>query len=467
MFFDPELQLSNCFSLGWQLYMRVASVDLATARVTEDRLADVLNDSGFHHSAVSRMTKIVEPQVIGQGIANCPEPGGFVAANRCTVKLEDMPFLFANGPEHLTCNRAQRNLSSLASCCFGAADVQHTQVEIDMLPELVQDFSSSQPGVKGHQDHPAQVSGSCIEQLLLIEHAEYASFLANAMQFAESAETWGIITPELAELYEKAGYYAHYHLFDLRLAERLYRKCISICDSLQMDPKKCLSARRSLGLLLQFQGSVEEGEALLAKAVDTAETGRDAIELADSLNDIGVFYRHQHRHREAESCLTRTIAIRQKELGDQHPETIKARHDLALLYDVEGRFTEAEPLYQAAVQIFLERFGSSHIYSATVLHNYGKHWHKRNQLGSAEQFYRDAVSGFESSVGKDNPRTMVALQGLARIYEQIGNLQAAEAAFARVFATRFRMFGREHELTARAERTLCRVRQKQANVLNQ
>src|SRR6185437_7638328 len=52
LLFNPELQLSNCFSFGWQLHVRVASVDLATAGVAEDGLSYVLNHSGFHHSAV-------------------------------------------------------------------------------------------------------------------------------------------------------------------------------------------------------------------------------------------------------------------------------------------------------------------------------------------------------------------------------------------------------------------------------
>ncbi len=58
--------------------------------------------------------------------------------------------------------------------------------------------------------------------------------------------------------------------------------------------------------------------------------------------------------------LERSLAIREKELGANHPNTAVSLNNLAGLYESTGRYTEAEPLYVRAVEIVENNLGINH-----------------------------------------------------------------------------------------------------------
>ena len=54
------------------------------------------------------------------------------------------------------------------------------------------------------------------------------------------------------------------------------------------------------------------------------------------------------------------LALRQKLLGDDHPDVATSFNNLALLYDSQGKYSEAEPLYIQALNILEQRLGVDH-----------------------------------------------------------------------------------------------------------
>ena len=65
------------------------------------------------------------------------------------------------------------------------------------------------------------------------------------------------------------------------------------------------------------------------------------------LNNLAGLYQAQGRYAEAEPLYRRSLAIREKALGPEHPDVGAALNNLAVLYRAQGRYAEAEPLYQA------------------------------------------------------------------------------------------------------------------------
>ncbi len=49
--------------------------------------------------------------------------------------------------------------------------------------------------------------------------------------------------------------------------------------------------------------------------------------------------------------LQRSLAIREKVLGPEHPDVATALSNLAFLYYTQGRYAEVEPLYQRSLAI--------------------------------------------------------------------------------------------------------------------
>ena len=71
-----------------------------------------------------------------------------------------------------------------------------------------------------------------------------------------------------------------------------------------------------------------------------------------------------------EPLLKRSLAIREKQLGDNHPDVATSLNNLASLYESQGKYEEAEPLYQRAIAILLEKLGKNHPNTQTGTMNY-------------------------------------------------------------------------------------------------
>jgi tetratricopeptide (TPR) repeat protein len=93
-------------------------------------------------------------------------------------------------------------------------------------------------------------------------------------------------------------------------------------------------------------------------------------EAAYLLNAAGYYLKERGRYREAESMYQRALAIRERQLGAQHPDTAQSLNNLAMLYYVQGKYTEAEPLYQRAISIFERQLGTEHSNTRAVRRNY-------------------------------------------------------------------------------------------------
>jgi tetratricopeptide (TPR) repeat protein len=84
---------------------------------------------------------------------------------------------------------------------------------------------------------------------------------------------------------------------------------------------------------------------------------------------LALLYYFQGKYKEAEPLYQQALALRQKLLGDDHPDVATSLNNLALLYYSQGKYKEAEPLYQQALNIFEQRLGIDHPHTIIVRGN--------------------------------------------------------------------------------------------------
>lgn len=68
--------------------------------------------------------------------------------------------------------------------------------------------------------------------------------------------------------------------------------------------------------------------------------------------------------------LERALAIEEKVLSPDHPDSASTLNTLALLYQSQGRYADAEPLFQRALTINEKAVGPMHPRLAQALENY-------------------------------------------------------------------------------------------------
>jgi tetratricopeptide (TPR) repeat protein len=73
--------------------------------------------------------------------------------------------------------------------------------------------------------------------------------------------------------------------------------------------------------------------------------------VARSLNNLAALYQAQGQYAEAEALYKRSLAIKEKALGPDHPDVATSLENLAVLCRATNRAKEADALGQRAARI--------------------------------------------------------------------------------------------------------------------
>src|SRR5260370_28512666 len=93
------------------------------------------------------------------------------------------------------------------------------------------------------------------------------------------------------------------------------------------------------------------------------------LDAASLLHRVGWYLNDRARYREAEPLYQRALAIREQQLGPEHPDTASSLNNLAVLYRAQGKYEQAEPLLKRALAIAEQQSGPQHPVTATKLNN--------------------------------------------------------------------------------------------------
>ncbi len=82
--------------------------------------------------------------------------------------------------------------------------------------------------------------------------------------------------------------------------------------------------------------------------------------VGDFFNSFGNIYYHLGLYQKAEPLHLKALNIREKILGEEHPDTASSYNNLAGLYESMGQYQKAEPLYLKDLQINEKILGEEH-----------------------------------------------------------------------------------------------------------
>jgi tetratricopeptide (TPR) repeat protein len=135
--------------------------------------------------------------------------------------------------------------------------------------------------------------------------------------------------------------------------------------------------------------------------------GADHPDTATSLNNLAGLYSSQGRYEAAEPLYIRSLEILEQVLGADHPATATSLNNLAGLYSSQGRYEAAEPLYLRCLEIFLEKLGQDHPNTQTVQKNFRSFVQTVIEAGGASLAEQSRAAELS-----DHPLTQAILQEL-------------------------------------------------------
>jgi tetratricopeptide (TPR) repeat protein len=205
-------------------------------------------------------------------------------------------------------------------------------------------------------------------------------------------------------------------------------------------------------LVLVYREAADYGRAWhyaeRALAIAEAQRMMETAEGATVLGNLGAIVEMQGETADAKKWLGRALEIRERLLGEGHPQVAETLNDLALAYSMEGRFDTARGLYRRALAI-LEAQPDAKGTLAAVLNNLGKMEGQEGRLKEAEGILRRSVRESERVFGERHANTAAGLVSLAEVLRLRHHYREAEEVLHRAEGINAVSFGAEHPRMAR------------------
>ncbi len=239
--------------------------------------------------------------------------------------------------------------------------------------------------------------------------------------------------------------------------------CAEAIEEYQLVFLECAQLLDRTATYLQDSAQYAEAELFYKRALAIKENnlGLEHPDTAFTLSNLAGLYRDQARYMEAEPLCKQALAIYEHTLGAEHPDTAFILHNLARLYRDQAKYMEAEPLYKQALAIYENTLSPNHPDIATTLHNFAGLYRDQGKYVEAEPLYKRALAIRESQLGSDHPHTAFTLNNLARLYRDQKKYAEAEPLYKRSLAIRERKLGPDHPYTATTLNNLAKLYQNQ------
>lgn len=154
--------------------------------------------------------------------------------------------------------------------------------------------------------------------------------------------------------------------------------------------------------------------------VDIALTGQPEVE-ASLRNTIGNSYRALGLHDRAETALQQALEIRRKLWGARHVQVAQSLNSLGLLRSDQGRLQEAEQLFRDALPMQRQLLGDRHPDITHNLMNLASLLADREEFGEAEHLYEEALAIRRAAFGEQHPDVAMCFFRMATLEEARGD----------------------------------------------
>jgi tetratricopeptide (TPR) repeat protein len=163
------------------------------------------------------------------------------------------------------------------------------------------------------------------------------------------------------------------------------------------------------------------------------------------LGNVGSYFHVTAAYAAARPLLERALAIREKVLGPEHPDTALSLNNLAHLLTAQGDLAAARPLHERALAIREKVHGPEHPLTTGSLNHFAYVLQEQGDLAGARPLYERALAISEKVLGPEHRRTVVSLRNLGNLLQKQGDLAGARPLLERALAI--------HEVPANCRRS--------------
>lgn len=177
------------------------------------------------------------------------------------------------------------------------------------------------------------------------------------------------------------------------------------------------------------------------------ELGEDHADTLTALSDLGRLYMAMGEYSDAEPCLQETLERRTVVLGPDHPDTLMSLDNVGLLFKRRGKYPEARTYFDRALERRSRVLGDEHEDTLLSIAYIGGILLKQGKYVEAESYYRRALEGRKRVLGVDHTGTLTLLHNMGHLLSKMARFDEAEPYYREVLEIRRRVLGDDHPST--------------------
>ncbi len=200
-----------------------------------------------------------------------------------------------------------------------------------------------------------------------------------------------------------------------------------------------------------------------ALAICEKALGREHPDTATMYNNLAGVYRDQGDYAKALEYYQHALEIKEKVLGTEHPRTATTYHNLAGLYRDQGNYAKALEYFRKALSISEKVLGTEHPDAATTYNNLAGLYLDQGEYANALKYHMQALAIREKVLGTEHPDTATTYNNLAGLYRDQEDYAKTLEFYQKALAIREKVLGTEHPDTAATYNNLALVYQDQGD----
>jgi len=218
-----------------------------------------------------------------------------------------------------------------------------------------------------------------------------------------------------------------------------------LCLPSQVDGQETLwQSYKAAGNAAAEQGRYEEAEKLFRAAIEQAEQlGSFDPRVADSLNQLAIFYASQHKFTQAEHLFQRSLGVSVAALGPDHPDVAIILRNMGILKASLGNYAEADALLSRSLSLTNRTLGQEHPLVAVTMRTIAVFQAVQGRYGEAERFIRRSLEISEKTLGSEHPEVAESLEVFAQVLHTVHRDREARQLETRAQEIRARSAGAE------------------------
>lgn len=233
---------------------------------------------------------------------------------------------------------------------------------------------------------------------------------------------------------------------DLKVRTALDRAAAGIAGRFDTQPLVEASIRQTIGNTYMDLGLYPEAQIQIERTLEIRRRllGEDHPETLLTLNNLAALCLDQGKRAEAEPLLLKVLEIGNRTVGKENPSTLVTLNNLAGLYRMEGKYAQAERIYAQSLEIRRRVLGENDRSTALTMHNLASLYRLEGKYAEAEPLQIKAVEVWRAVLGEEAPETLQGMNNLAALYRAEDKFSNAENIWSKVLEGRRRTLGAQH-----------------------